>query len=167
MFGKSDLRKDAIIFTSILIMIFLLGVVVFQFTHELYGGFNLPTTWAEVYDFSGLVLGDACAIAFLWQEVKSSFTIKLRKILMGTGGFYATGVLGTFLSDVFRTMTRLITAENAYLVWGAGGFHDLVFIYGIYVAIGFLICSVTMEIFLILSRWKTSAIRRYGLVYTK
>jgi len=60
----------------------------------------------------------------------------------GAAECYVLGTLAAFASDLIRTLGGLARAPGEALVWGGGGLFDIVFWFGIYVSLSFLILSI-------------------------
>jgi hypothetical protein len=66
-------------------------------------------------------------------------------LAMGTAECYVLGTLAAFASDLVRTLGGLARAPGEALVWGGGGLFDIVFWFGIYVSLSFLVLSALVS----------------------
>lgn len=109
-------------------LIALLATVMFSLSHELYGGLTLQESWA----FWSVIVGAAAGVGYWWLRGRSL------PVGYGCAECYVMGTLGMFASDIVRTLSGLAIVPGAVAVWGGGGFHDLVFWFGIYASLAFL-----------------------------
>lgn len=100
----------------------------FTAAHALYGGLGLPKLWAFWLVFAGAIAG----VDYWWLRGKRL------GVLEGTAECYVMGTLGVFASDLIRTLTGLASAPGKAAVWGGGGFLDILFWFGLYVALSFV-----------------------------
>jgi len=127
--GKSSHRPFVSLFYwLILLIISLIATLVFAISQDLYGGLTLPksgTFWTGI-------VGAGVGIGY-WY-------LRGRRLTWweGAAECYVMGALGMFGSDIVRTFTGLASAPGEALVWGGGGFHDLVFWFGIYAILSLL-----------------------------
>lgn len=105
----------------------------------------LPVSvFALVRESSGsLVLGTlGGALAILFGGVLGAAYATLRgteiTIFQGSSECFIICVVGSFASDIIRTLTGLASASGGALVWGGGGSHDLVLWFGIYMVLSYL-----------------------------
>lgn len=108
------------------LLIALLATAVFSLSHELYGGLALPPAWGN----AAVLVGSAGGLLHWMARGRRMYAAD------AFAECYSMGVEGMFLSDVVRTLTGLASAPGSAVFWGGGGFHDLVFWFGIYMALG-------------------------------
>jgi hypothetical protein len=117
--------------TAVLV-IGLLVTVLFTASEAVVGGLGLSELWA----FLLLVAGAVTGVDYWW--------LRGRGMGLGWGAAecYVLGTLAAFASDLIRTLGGLARAPGEALVWGGGGLFDIVFWFGIYVSLSFLILSI-------------------------
>ena len=107
----------------------------FTASRVLYGGLGIPKLWAFWLVFAGSVVG----VDYWW----------LRGRRLGLAGgmaeCYVMGTLGVFASDLIRTLTGLASAPGEAAVWGGGGLLDVLFWFGLYSSLSFLILRVLLS----------------------
>lgn len=126
----------AVVVVSIFVTLF------FSAAHELYGGLGLPKLWAFWLVFVGGVIG----VDYWWLRGRRL------KVGEGTAECYVLGTLSVFASDVTRTLTGLASAPGEAAVWGGGGLLDLLFWFGLYIALSFLILRIFLSLIPLPSR---------------
>lgn len=114
-----------------------LSVAAFFVSGLLYGGLYLTHSWAE----GAVFVGAAGGVAYAW------FNERGRNIARTTAECYAIGTIGMALSDVVRTSAGLVSLQGGVAVWGGGGLLDLVFWFGIYLALGSMIFGSMARVF--------------------
>jgi hypothetical protein len=111
-----------------MLLVALFITLLFSASHAVYGGIGLSRLWAF-----GLVLMGCVAGVYYWW-----FRGRRLGAVDGVAECYVMGTLGVFSSDVVRTFTGLASAPGEAAVWGGGGFLDILFWFGLYVALSFL-----------------------------
>ena len=107
----------------------LLATVVFSVMHQLFGGVALPASGP----FWSVIVGTLSGIGYWYlRGMRMSW-------LGGTSECFVLGSLSMFGSDIIRTFSGLASAPGEALVWGGGGFHDLVLWFGLYIVISYLV----------------------------
>jgi hypothetical protein len=112
-----------------------LFIGIFGVSHDWYSGLTLTRSWASWLASFGAGLG---IVLGLTRKRLGLFATALE--------LYAIGTLGTFASDVARTLSYQSTAPGQALVWGGGGLQDLVLWFGIYMALGYLFFRLVLVI---------------------
>jgi hypothetical protein len=105
-----------------------LPLLPFVLVQESTGGLVLGTLGGALAIFLGGVLGAAYAI--LRREGIS--------ILQGSAECFVVSAVGSFVSDIIRTLSGLARAPGGVLIWGGGGSHDLVLWFGVYMLLSYL-----------------------------
>lgn len=100
----------------------------FSASHALYGGLGLSKLWAY-----WLVVAGGMAGVSYWL-------LRGRRLgaAWGTAECYVMGTLAVFASDLIRTLGGLATVPGESAVWGGGGLLDILFWFGLYVSLSFL-----------------------------
>ncbi|MDG7006529.1 MAG: hypothetical protein JRM86_06295 [Nitrososphaerota archaeon] len=105
-----------------------LGITAFfSASHALYGGLGLSKTWA----FWLVLFGCVAGVGY-W-----GLRGRLLGLVAGTAECYVMGTVAVFGSDLIRTLAGLARAPGAAAVWGGGGLLDILFWFGLYMAISF------------------------------
>jgi hypothetical protein len=105
----------------------LASTLIFVLTQNLYGSVEIPVSWAIWIVPVGAITGS------LYGMVNG----RRSSVLEGFANCYVVGALGLVLSDMIRTLARLTVAQE--IVWGGEGLHDLVFWFGIYIGMGWVV----------------------------
>ncbi len=113
-----------------------LFTLVFSISHDWFSGLSLTESWAIWLASFGAGLG------ILLGFIRAGLGVAAAGLEM-----YAIGTLGTFISDIIRTLTFLGTAPGKALVWGGDGLRDLVLWFGVYMVLGFLFFELLSFIF--------------------
>lgn len=100
----------------------------FSASHAFYGGLGLSKLWA----FWLVLAGGVAGVDYWWLRGWRLGVVE------GTAECYVMGTLGAFASDVVRTLTGLARAPGEAAVWGGGGFLDILFWFGLYMALSFV-----------------------------
>lgn len=114
----------------------ILFTLIFSISHDWFSGLSLSESWAIWLASFGAGLG------ILLRFVRAGLGVAAAGLEM-----YAIGTLGTFSSDVIRTLTFLGTAPGEALVWGGDGLRDLVLWFGVYMVLGYLFFELISIIF--------------------
>lgn len=100
----------------------------FTVSHALYGGLGLSKLWA----FWLVLAGGVAGVDYWWLRGNRLGVVD------GAAECYVIGTVGTFASDVIRTLTGLARAPGEAAVWGGGGFLDVLFWFGLYMVLSFV-----------------------------
>jgi hypothetical protein len=114
-----------------ILVIALLVTLLFTASQAVAGGLGLSSLWA----FLLVVAGGVAGVDYWWLRGGSL------SLAWGTAECYVLGTVAAFVSDLIRTLGGLARAPGQALVWGGGGLFDVVFWFGIYVALSFLVLS--------------------------
>lgn len=115
------------------LIIALLTTVTFSASNVLHGGVILTDSWTLVAGFVILSSG----VAYWW------FRGRWVGVQVGAAEVYSMWTLGGVGSDAIRTFTGLAGVPSGAVVWGGGGFHDLLFWAGLYAVLS-LFCLVLL-----------------------
>lgn len=133
--------------------VLLLGLMItalFGLSHEVYGGLGLTKLWAFWLIFAGGVAG----VDYWWLR-GSDLTLG-----EGAAECYVLGTLGVFGSDVIRTLSGMAGAPGSAAIWGGGGFLDILFWFGIYMALAYVCLRGALRI---ISRLTEGPLSSYGV----
>lgn len=121
---------------SAILVIALILTAFFSVSTALNGGLGVPRQWA----FWLVLAGGVAGVDYWWLRGRSL------GVAAGTAECYAMGTLAVFASDVIRTLSGLASAPGEAAVWGGGGFLDITFWFGIYVALAFVSLRVFLSV---------------------
>jgi hypothetical protein len=113
------------------LVISLLVTILFTASQALVGGLGLSQLWA----FLLLLAGGVAGVDYWWLRGRGV------GLAWGTAECYVLGTLAALGSDLIRTLGGLARAPGEALVWGGGGLFDILFWFGIYVSLSFVVLS--------------------------
>jgi hypothetical protein len=125
-------------FWLVVLTLALASTAVFTLASAEFGGLILPVSWSIALMPGGAVVGVTFGLT-RWKDETP---------LAGFLECYVLGTLVMLISDIVRTLSGLVNAP--ILVWGGDGVHDLVFWFGIYTGIPFLVFTVLRPRLLVL-----------------
>ncbi len=114
----------------------LLVTTLFTASQALEGGLGLSQLWA----FLLLLAGGVAGVDYWWLRGRGM------GLAWGTAECYVLGTLAAFGSDLIRTLGGLARAPGEALVWGGGGLFDILFWFGIYVSLSFVLLSALVAV---------------------
>ena len=118
------------------LVIALFITILFTASQALVGGLGLSQLWA----FLLLLGGGVAGVDYWWLRGRGM------GLAWGTAEGYVLGTLAAFGSDLIRTLGGLARAPGEALVWGGGGLFDILFWFGIYVSLSFVVMSALVAL---------------------
>lgn len=134
--GSSRLPFRGTAYWAAVFVIALLVTLLFTASQAVVGGLGLSQLWA----FLLLLAGGVAGVDYWWLRGRGM------GLASGTAECYVLGTLAAFGSDLIRTLGGLARAPGEALVWGGGGLFDILFWFGIYVSLSFVILSALVAV---------------------